>query len=186
MKIENIVAAGNLFTKVNTLYFIDKIYHTKKAEINSNRIIIHIVDMNKFGPEFRGSITLFESGKMLVLGTKSFKALYYNVLYLLSKLYVYGVKFNYVPVVEVVNVVFTSSLGTPVNLDELAFILENVDYDTDNFPGAIYLIDEPRSAILIFSTGRVVVVGHLDEKSAKQALNKLKQELIDSGFIDVL
>lgn len=186
MKIENIVAAGNLFTEIDTLYFLDKIYHTKKAEINSNRIIIHIVDMNKFGSEFRGSITLFESGKMLILGTKSFKALYYNVMYLLSKLYNYNVQFRKVPVIEVVNVVFTSTLGTPVNLDELAFILENVDYDTDNFPGAVYLIDNPRSAILIFSTGRVVIVGHLEEKTARQALNKLKQELIDSGFIDTI
>ena len=186
MKIENIVAVGNLFTEIDTLYFIDKIYHAKKAEINSNRIIIHIVDLAKLGPEYRGSITLFESGKMLILGTKSFKALHYNVLYLMAKLYTYGVRFERVPVVDVVNVVFTSTLGVPVNLDELAFILENVDYDTDNFPGAIYFINNPRSAILIFSTGRVVVVGHLEEKSAKEALNKLKQELVDSGFIDTL
>jgi transcription initiation factor TFIID TATA-box-binding protein len=165
---------------------VDKIKYAEKAKINSNRIIIHIIDMNKFGYEFRGSITLFESGKMLVLGTKSFKGLYYNVMYLIAKLIQNGVQLPYVPILEVVNVVFTSTLGVPINLDELSFILTNVDYDTDTFPGAIYNIEEPRSAILIFTTGRVVIVGLLDEKDAQKVLNQLKEELVESGFIDVI
>ena len=57
--------------------------------------------------------------------------------------------------------------------------LEGMEYEPEVFPGLVYRIDEPKSAILIFSSGRLVITGGKTledcEKSVAVLLDKLRQ-----------
>ena len=51
----------------------------------------------------------------------------------------------------VVNVVASASIGKELMLQDIAFQLEGAEYDQDRFPGLIYKLAEPKTAVLIFS-----------------------------------
>ena len=50
----------------------------------------------------------------------------------------------------VVNVVASASIGKELMLQDIAFQLEGAEYDQDRFPGLIYKLAEPKTAVLIF------------------------------------
>jgi len=54
-----------------------------------------------------------------------------------------------------------------------------MEYEPEVFPGLVYRIKEPKSAILIFSSGRLVITGGKTiedcEKSVDVLLDKLRQ-----------
>ena len=55
--------------------------------------------------------------------------------------------------ITVVNVVASASIGKELMLQDIAFQLEGAEYDQDRFPGLIYKLKEPKTAVLIFRSG---------------------------------
>ena len=60
--------------------------------------------------------------------------------------------------------------------------LPEAEYDPENFPGVIYKTNEPRSTILLFRTGKIVVTGASTVESAEKALTNVFTELRDLGI----
>ena len=58
-----------------------------------------------------------------------------------------------------------------------------VEYRPEQFPGLVFRIKKPKTAILIFSTGKMVCTGAKSEKEAKRAIKKVVLELKKSGII---
>ncbi len=58
-----------------------------------------------------------------------------------------------------------------------------VEYNPKRFPGLVFRIKRPKTAILIFSTGKMVCTGAKSEKLAKKAIKKVVKELKTSGII---
>jgi len=58
-----------------------------------------------------------------------------------------------------------------------------VEYNPKRFPGLVFRIKRPKSAILIFSTGKMVCTGAKSEKESKRAIKKVVRELKKSGII---
>ena len=56
--------------------------------------------------------------------------------------------------------------------------LENVEYEPEQFPGLVYRIDEPKVAMLIFNSGKIVCAGARNEDDISIAVEKLKKDLI--------
>ncbi len=69
------------------------------------------------------------------------------------------------------------NLGRELNLDQLAFQLEDSEYEPEQFPGLVYRIFEPKVAFLLFSSGRVVCAGAKSLGSVKTAVKKLETKL---------
>jgi hypothetical protein len=61
--------------------------------------------------------------------------------------------------IQVENIVASSKIDAKLNLEEIAFALENAEYEPEQFPGLVYRINEPRAAALIFSSGKIVCTG---------------------------
>ena len=82
--------------------------------------------------------------------------------------------------ITVQNMVATSDLKGEFNLNEVAMGLglENVEYEPEQFPGLVYRIDEPKVAMLIFSSGKIVCAGARKEEDVSIAVEKLKKDLI--------
>jgi len=60
---------------------------------------------------------------------------------------------------KIQNIVATTSLGKDVPLTKLAKNVANTEYNPEQFPGLVLRIKEPKSAVLVFSSGNLVCTG---------------------------
>jgi len=80
------------------------------------------------------------------------------------------------------NIVASVVLNQRLDLDEIAFTIPNVEYDPGNFPGLVYRLKKPKTATLIFNTGKMVCTGAKSEKDVKGAVHKIVKSLDKAGF----
>src|SRR3990167_6299817 len=78
---------------------------------------------------------------------------------------------------KVQNIVATASLGKPVPLTELARTQPNTEYNPETFPGLVLRIKEPKSAVLVFSSGNLVCTGTKSVAQVKQVINAVIRQL---------
>ncbi len=77
----------------------------------------------------------------------------------------------------ITNMVAAANLGLELDLFNLAANLPEVEYEPEQFPGAILKFDNPKASFLIFKNGKSVCVGCKDEKTIEKALIKVKKVL---------
>jgi transcription initiation factor TFIID TATA-box-binding protein len=85
--------------------------------------------------------------------------------------------------IQVQNVVASAKLNQKLDLKAIVKGNPSVEYRPKTFPGLVFRIKRPKSAILIFSTGKMVCAGAKSEKEAKRAIKKVVKELRKSGII---
>ncbi|MDD4251144.1 MAG: TATA-box-binding protein [Candidatus ainarchaeum sp.] len=71
---------------------------------------------------------------------------------------------------EIVNFVATASLDMNLDLFEVAMNLDNVEYEPEQFPGAILRLDEPKLTFLLFKNGKMICAGAKKESHLKKGL----------------
>lgn len=79
--------------------------------------------------------------------------------------------------VKVENVVVFTVLGKDIPLDKISQELTGAKYEPESFPGVIYRISDPKSAALIFSTGKIVCTGARSVEFARIATKKVVDDL---------
>ncbi|MCL4404684.1 MAG: hypothetical protein M1544_02530 [Candidatus Marsarchaeota archaeon] len=83
------------------------------------------------------------------------------------------------PTYRVVNMVASADLDIELDLYGLARLSYDVDYEPEQFPGAILKIHEPKSALLLFKNGKIICTGARTEgdvkKSIDQAIDLIKR-----------
>jgi len=70
-----------------------------------------------------------------------------------------------------------------MNLNAVVKGNPTVEYRPKQFPGLVYRLKRPKTATLIFRTGKMVCTGAKSEKEAKRAIKKVIRELKKSGII---
>ena len=85
--------------------------------------------------------------------------------------------------VSVENVVATGSLDQKLDLIAIMKVFRNVEYRPKKFPGLVFRLKRPKTATLIFSTGKMVCTGAKSEKLARSAIMKVVRELKNNGII---
>lgn len=130
--------------------------------------------------EPKSAFLIFRSGKVVCTGSKTAEGVRAVMDKLAADLRSIGMEVVEHPDFRVQNIVASANLGRELNLGAivLGLELEGMEYEPEVFPGLVYRIDEPKSAILIFSSGRLVITGGKTvedcEKSVEVLLNKLK------------
>ena len=81
------------------------------------------------------------------------------------------------------NVVATATLGQKLDLIAIMKVFRNVEYRPKKFPGLVFRLKRPKTATLIFSTGKMVCTGAKSEKLARSAIRKVVKELKNNGII---
>jgi len=56
-------------------------------------------------------------------------------------------------------------------------------YEPEQFPGLIYRMNEPKTVILVFASGKLVCTGAKMEKQVNQAVNNLHKLLEKKGLM---
>ena len=86
------------------------------------------------------------------------------------------------PIIEIVNVVASAVLDQKLDLYEIQKKFPDVEYNPDQFPGAVFRLRVPKTATLLFSTGKMVCTGSksadMANKAVKIVVQKLRKEKI--------
>ncbi|HUV54316.1 MAG TPA: TATA-box-binding protein, partial [Candidatus Krumholzibacteriaceae bacterium] len=85
--------------------------------------------------------------------------------------------------ISIVNVVATTSLDQKIDLLAIRKVFRNVEYRPKRFPGLVFRLKRPKTATLIFSTGKMVCTGAKSEKLARSAVRKVVRELKKQDII---
>jgi transcription initiation factor TFIID TATA-box-binding protein len=122
---------------------------------------------------------LFRSGKANCTGAKNVEDVRKTVNIIAEKLRKLGVDVYKDLKIVIQNIVAISDLGTELNLNEVAMGLglENVEYEPEQFPGLVYRIKEPKVAMLLFGSGKIVCTGARRIEDVSIAVEKLSKEL---------
>ena len=81
------------------------------------------------------------------------------------------------PIVSVENVVASASVDQKIDLNEITKKFPDTEYHPEQFPGLVFRINTPRTATLIFRTGKMVCTGAKSEDMAIKAVNTVVQKL---------
>jgi len=72
--------------------------------------------------------------------------------------------------IRIENVVASTSLGSQFDLRAIAGKLDGAEYAPDEFPGLIYRLKKPKTAILLFHSGKVVCTGGKSQTEVEEAI----------------
>ena len=82
---------------------------------------------------------------------------------------------------KVQNIVATTSLGKPVSLTQLAKTQSNTEYNPEQFPGLVLRIKEPKSAVMVFSSGNLVCTGTKSVAQVKEVIEQVIKQIAKIG-----
>jgi transcription initiation factor TFIID TATA-box-binding protein len=172
VKVENMVSAITLDAKIDLRKFVGKV---KGIEYNPENFPGAIYRPK----EPKVAMLIFSSGKVICTGAKAQRDIDAAVVDLLRKLKEGGVEVKGEPKVEIQNIVASSEIGVKVNLDQLAIECFNTEYEPEQFPGLVLRLDEPKTVILVFTSGKVIITGAKSqsdlERSAEKAENVVRE-----------
>jgi len=83
---------------------------------------------------------------------------------------------------KIVNIVASGVIADSIDLDELSRKVEGCELNKKRFPGAVYRIQEPKIAALIFSSGKIVLTGSRNNEALTEGLAIITKSLKDAGI----
>jgi transcription initiation factor TFIID TATA-box-binding protein len=87
------------------------------------------------------------------------------------------------PKIEIQNVVASVTLNQKLDLQAIQNAFPQVDYKPAQFPGLVFRLEKPRTATLIFSSGKMVCTGAKSEEEARRAVMRVVRLLKEKGFL---
>ncbi len=80
------------------------------------------------------------------------------------------------PIISIENVVASATVDQRIDLNQITRDFPDVEYHPDQFPGLVFRLKSPKTATLIFSSGKMVCTGAKSEDMAKKAVNTVVQK----------
>ena len=86
------------------------------------------------------------------------------------------------PIISIVNVVASATINQKLDLNEITRTFPDVEYHPDQFPGLVFRLKSPKTATLIFTSGKMVCTGSKSEDMARKAVKTVVQKLRKGGI----
>ncbi|MEK0376373.1 MAG: TATA-box-binding protein [Nitrosopumilus sp.] len=86
------------------------------------------------------------------------------------------------PIIEIVNVVASASVDQKLDLNDITKKFPDTEYHPEQFPGLVFRLKNPKTATLIFRTGKMVCTGSKSEALAVKAVNMVVAKLRKGGI----
>ncbi len=126
---------------------------------------------------------IFTSGKMVCTGSKSEEMARKAVKTVVQKLRKGGIKVKKDATVEIQNIVASINLGGKIHLEQAARTLPRSMYEPEQFPGLIHRMLDPKTVILLFSSGKLVCTGAKKEPDVYRSVNNLHALLEEKNLM---
>jgi transcription initiation factor TFIID TATA-box-binding protein len=88
----------------------------------------------------------------------------------------------YLAKIKIENVVASTSLGSELDLQAIALALGGAEYEPEQFPGLIYRLKEPKTATLLFRSGKVVCTGAKSLEHVRLAITNVAKQIEKAGI----
>lgn len=86
-------------------------------------------------------------------------------------------------IIKIENVVASATLNQKVDLNAVVKGYPGVEFRPERFPGLVFRLRRPKTATLIFSTGKMVCTGAKSEKESRRAVMTVVKELKKGGIV---
>ena len=86
-------------------------------------------------------------------------------------------------IVHIQNVVASAALNQRVDLNAVVKSFPGVEYRPEQFPGLVFRLKKPKTATLIFNSGKMVCTGAKSEKESRRAIMTVVRELKKGGIV---
>ncbi len=176
ISIENVVASASVDQPMNlneiTRTFPDVEYHPEQFPGLVFRLKLP-----------KTATLIFTSGKMVCTGSKSEEMARKAVRTVVQKLRKGGISIKKDATVEIQNIVASINLGGRIHLEQAARSLPRSMYEPEQFPGLIYRTLDPKTVILIFSSGKLVCTGAKREPDVDRSVNNLHAMLEEQSLM---
>jgi transcription initiation factor TFIID TATA-box-binding protein len=129
------------------------------------------------------TLLIFSSGRMVITGLKRTTDANLAARQAIEKMQNIGFNIKN-PIITIQNIVATSSLNMNVDLNMLTIVMDNIMYEPEVFPAAIYKMPDPKVVFLIFSSGKIVCLGSKVKETIDEAISVLVKQLSESEVTD--
>jgi len=166
-KIENIVASASLGLELDLYTIASKVDDVEYEPEQFPGAILKLKNP-------KSSLLLFKNGKIICTGCKNETevggAIERTLKLLISYSKVKPAK-NFKPTFIVQNIVASAEFGVELDLYTIASKVEDVEYEPEQFPGAILKFKTPKTSLLLFKNGKIICTGGRSEADVNTALN---------------
>lgn len=133
----------------------------------------------------RGTALIFRSGKIVITGATSRADIVGVLETVIGELSDLGITVPTEPDITIQNIVSSADLGERLNLNAIAIGLglEAVEYEPEQFPGLVYLLDDPKVVVLLFGSGKLVITGAKRPADTETAVAKVATTLDELGLV---
>jgi transcription initiation factor TFIID TATA-box-binding protein len=125
--------------------------------------------------KMQGKVSIFLSGKMISVGTKSESKAVSELAFVIEYLAAEGLvkKVELSPKIQ--NLVVMANFKEPINLEELSEKTRAI-YEPEQFPGAILRLKEPfKASVLIFASGKIIITGLKSSEQIEPTIKQIRQ-----------
>jgi transcription initiation factor TFIID TATA-box-binding protein len=176
IRIENIVASVSLGVNVTLEKIASKLEGTEYEPEQFPGLVYRIKSP-------KAAALIFGSGKIVCTGARSVEDVNTAIKKVVKVVQSTGVKVPRGYKIQIENIVASAKLDANLNLDTIAFNLENSEYEPEQFPGLVYRMDNPKVAFLLFGSGKIVCTGARSVEDVNTAIKKVSKKLKEIGAL---
>lgn len=122
------------------------------------------------------SFLIYETGSVICAGAESIKDAKQSGNYLIKQFRNAGINVKLSKSVEIQNIVASANLNTKLDLRKISIENNEVEYEPEQFPGAIWRAPSGVT-MLLFPRGGVICVGAKKYENITKTIDKLKSDL---------
>jgi transcription initiation factor TFIID TATA-box-binding protein len=170
IKIENIVASVSLGVRIPLEKIVENIEGTEYEPENFPGLVYRVKDP-------KAAMLIFSSGKVVCTGARSIaevKKAVEKVAMMIRSLKI-DVPKKYK--IQIENIVASAQIPARLDLDKIAFEVENSEYEPNQFPGLVFRMKDPKAALLLFGSGKVICTGIRKIEDVEYAMNFVFKKL---------
>ncbi|MCL4399364.1 TATA-box-binding protein [Candidatus Parvarchaeota archaeon] len=150
-KVENIVASISLKSPIK-LIKLKKLPNTQYNPEQFPGLVLRLQDMHV-------TFLVFGSGKLVCTGGRSREDIITAMGKLLKELRKVGINIKSEWKLEIQNIVASGNLNKKLDLNKIAFNVDETEYNPEQFPGLVYKLPNSKITFLLFGTGKIVCTG---------------------------
>ena len=79
------------------------------------------------------------------------------------------------PLVSIENVVASATIEQQLDLDDVTKKFPDIEWNPEPFPGAVFRLKNPKTATLLFRSGKMVCTGAKSENLARKPVNTVSK-----------
>ena len=176
--IENIVVSTQIADELDIKRLADAIPNAKYHPEDLPGLVLHFEDPK--------TVTLlFSSGKVICTGAKKMGDIDTTMQKLIGKIQKVGISVIKTPEMKTQNIVASADLKKELQLNIIAkgLLLQNVEYEPEQFPGLVYRMDDLGAVVLLFSSGKIVCTGTKTVENVSNVVERMKEKLSSLGVL---